>query len=586
MCGIFAYIGEKTNAASLVLEGLKSLEYRGYDSWGVAAKKNDGTLFIDKHTGKIGASTLPDMVSTIALGHTRWATHGGVTNENAHPHSDCTKKIVVVHNGIVENFKTLKEDLINKKHTFESETDTEVLSHLLEQYTGEGLPAKDAMLRLFETIKGLNAVIAFFPDSEEIIAMKNGSPLVIGRSDHEILLSSDVSAIIPYTNNVYYLEDYEMVLLTRNNISVFDNKGIILHPVFHKLDLGIEDISLGKFHSYMLKEIYEQPNILHHIAQRPLEEIKKLSDVIASSYGTYFVGCGTASYACLGGTYLFSKIAKRHVNACIASEFSYQEDFIKKGSLVIALSQSGETIEVTDSIKKAKQKGATIMAITNVEHSTLYRQADHTFLLSAGPEKAVASTKAYTSKIAILYRIACSLAGNDQYAITQLQKAADEVSRLYNESNIIHLLAKEIVNKDHIFVLGRGVSYSAALESSLKIKEVSYIHAEGFAGGELKHGVIALIQKGTPVVIFNPSDETYEDMLSSAHEVKARGGYIIGISDKPNSVYDTYIEVKDCGDITLIPNVVIAQLLGYFLAVEKGYDPDKPRNLAKSVTVK
>lgn len=586
MCGIFAYIGDKKNAGQLILEGLKSLEYRGYDSWGVAVRKNDGSVFIDKHTGKIGTSTLPEMLSTIGLGHTRWATHGGVTDENAHPHADCTNKIIVVHNGIVENFKQLKEELVQKNHIFLSETDTEVLAHLLEEYTSEGMPGKDAMLKLFGVIKGLNAVIAFFPDTEEIIAMKNGSPLVVGKSDHELLLSSDVSAIIPYTNNVYYLEDGEMVLLNRSSLTVYDIKGVVMHPQFHHLDLGIADISLGAFPTYMLKEMYEQPNILTHIAQRPQKEIDDLAQVIKQSYGTYFVGCGTASYACLGGTYLFSKIAKRHVNACIASEFSYQEDFIKKGSLVIALSQSGETIEVTDSIKKAKQKEATIMAITNVEHSTLARLADHKVLLNAGPEKAVASTKAYTSKIAILYRIASALNGSSEQAIQQLQKASSEVSRLCNESDTIHVLAKQMLDSDHIFVLGRGISYSAALESALKIKEVSYIHAEGFAGGELKHGVIALVQKRTPVIIFNPEDETYEDMLSSAHEVKARGGYIIGIADKPNPVYDTFIHVKDCKDITLIPQVVVAQLLGYFLAIEKGYDPDKPRNLAKSVTVK
>ena len=336
----------------------------------------------------------------------------------------------------------------------------------------------------------------------------------------------------------------------------------------------------------MIKEIYEQPMILRHLAVNREHDIDALAEAIRKAYGTFFVGCGTASFACLAGTYLFSKIAKRHVNSCVASEFAYLEDFIKDTSLVVALSQSGETIEVISSVRDAKKKGAKIMAITNVAESTLYRLADLKMTLNAGPEKAVASTKAYTAKIAILYLLAYTLAGKQKAGIDHLTQAADEVVKLCTNAGRVKELADSIKDKEHIFIMGRGVSYPAALESALKIKEVSYIHAEGFAGGELKHGVIALIEKGTPVILYNPEDETYEDTLSSAHEVKARGAHIIGISSKPHEIYDEYIEVGNCNDATIIPHVVVAQLLGYYLAIGRGKDPDKPRNLAKSVTVK
>ena len=336
----------------------------------------------------------------------------------------------------------------------------------------------------------------------------------------------------------------------------------------------------------MLKEISEQPKILRNIRETQNTEIRKAADEISSSYGTYLIGCGTASYACLAGTYLFSKIAHRHVNFAIGSEFSYLLDFLKENSLIFALSQSGETIDIISSVKKAQEKKAKLLSMTNSLGSSLYRMSDYNLLLHAGPEKAVASTKAYTAKISFLYLIAHQIAGTFGNGKIQLLKAVDEITQIIQNKSSIKSLAAKMKDHKSIFILGRGVSYAAALESALKIKEVSYIHAEGFAAGELKHGVIALIEKGTPVVIFNPEDETYEDTLSAAHEVSARGAHVIGVSSKKDKVYDTFIEVKNCGDATIIPNVVIAQLLGYFLALEKGLDPDKPRNLAKSVTVK
>lgn len=586
MCGIFGYIGTNQHAGSMILDGLKTLEYRGYDSWGVAAKKDDGSLFIEKHVGKIGDASLPSFKTHIGIGHTRWATHGGVTDKNAHPHTDCTKKIVIVHNGIVENFETLKADLKKKKHTFVSETDSEVIAHLIEEmYKTEPNKVK-VMQKLRSKITGLNAVIAFFPEDESIYIIKNGSPIVVGEGDNGYFIASDTSAIIAHTKRISFLEDDEMLELANGGIKLFDRNAKVQKVSFTSLEYSAKSAEKGTFKHFMLKEISEQPQILRNIVETQKTEIKKAADKIKNAYGTYLIGCGTASYACLAGTYLFSKIAHRHINFAIGSEFSYLHDFLKENSLVFALSQSGETIDIISSVKKAKEKKAQLLSLTNSQGSSLYRMSDHNLLLHAGPEKAVASTKAYTAKISFLYLIAHELDGSFDMGKTNMKKAIDEISTLIENKSTIKSLAAKIKNNKSVFILGRGVSYAAALESALKIKEVSYIHAEGFAAGELKHGVIALIEKGTPVILFNPEDETYEDTLSAAHEVSARGAHVIGVSSKNDKVYDTFIEVKNCGDATIIPNVVIAQLLGYFLALEKGLDPDKPRNLAKSVTVK
>ncbi len=585
MCGIFAYSGKKNNAGDLILNGLKTLEYRGYDSWGVAVKKSSGEIYIEKHTGKIGEATLPPLNTTIGIGHTRWATHGGVTEANAHPHTDCKKEIIVVHNGIVENYEVLKKDLLAKGHIFLSETDTEVIAHLIEEEKKTNTNLEQIILKVFTTLHGLNAIIVFNPQTDEFFTIKNGSPLVFGHTNDDSIVASDAIALLPYTQKAYFLEDNELLTVSPRGFALCNLDGKTKQIEFTDLKITKEEVSLGDFPHYMIKEIHEQPRVLQNILDSQIKNITLLAEIIKQAYGTYFIGCGTASYAGLAGTYLFSKIAKKHVNASIASEFTYLEDFLKETSLVVALSQSGETIDVLSSLKKAKEKGAKIMAVTNAVGSTLYRLADYKFLLNAGPEKAVCSTKVYTAKIATLYLLSLSVVDKLQTA-HNLQKAIDEVKEVLKNKSSIQSLAESMKNKEHIFILGRGISYPTALESTLKIKEVSYIHAEGFAGGELKHGVIALVEKGTPVIVYNPEDETYNDSLSSAHEVKARGAYVIGISSKNNPVYDTFIPVANCGDITIIPNVVVAQLLGYYLAVAKGFDPDKPRNLAKSVTVK
>lgn len=585
MCGIFGYVGRETNAGDIILEGLKALEYRGYDSWGVAIKIKN-SIFLQKQVGKIGDAKLPKLKSEVGIGHTRWATHGGVTKENSHPHTDCKNKVVIVHNGIIENFQELKNKL-NKKHTFKSETDTEVVAHLIEEKLQKESNVKKTILEVFKNLQGLNALIIFLPKEEEFYTIKNSSPLIFGfdEKNSASYIASDSSAILPYTNNLYFLEDNELLVVSRKNHQLFDSNLKNKNLKFTKLEVPKQLLSLGSYPHYMIKEIMEQPKVIENILATQKQNIKHLAQMVKEAYGTYLIGCGTASYAALAGTYILSKIAKRHVNFSIGSEFEYLVDFLKVSSLVIALSQSGETIDTISAVKKAKEKGARVASITNVLGSTLYRISDYKVLLNAGQEKAVCSTKAFVAKIVILYLLAYTLKNQYEIGADHLKKAVIETHKLL-DSQLVKKLGLSLKNKKHIFILGRGVSYPAALESALKIKEVSYIHAEGFAGGELKHGVIALIEKGIPVIVYNPQDETYADTLSSANEVKARGAYVIGISSTNNSVFDEFIEVKNCGDATIIPHVVVAQLLGYYLAVALGYDPDKPRNLAKSVTVK
>jgi len=603
MCGIFGYIGKRKDASQIVFEGLKQLEYRGYDSWGIVVKSQSikesksQSLIVEKHVGKIGNSKIDSSLiissSSLALGHTRWATHGGVTQANAHPHLDCTGRIAVVHNGIVENFQDLKKVLIKKGHKFKSETDTEVIAHLIEEEIKSrrvkelknGRVLFNAVRNVFLKLAGLNAIVVL--TDGELVAAKNGSPLVLGYGKGEYFVSSDAAALLPHTREVIFLEDRQMALINSSGIEIFDLTGNKKEVKKQKLDWKIEQTELGKYPHFMIKEINEQPDIIAKIATNSVET-KKFASLVKDAFGTFFVACGSASYAALCGTYLFSKVAKKHVNFSIGSEFNYLEDYIHKGTLVIPISQSGESIDVIEPVIRAKKKGAKIAAIVNVLGSTLYREADFNLLLPAGPEKAVVATKSLTAMVATLIQIAFSLAGKEEMAKKLLLAAAKNVERILHGAELekIKKLASFLKDKEHVYVIGRGLSYPTALEATLKLKETCYVHAEGLAGGELKHGSIALIDMGTPCIVFAPNDETYEAIISNAAEVKARGGYIVGIGPKNNEVFDFWITTGDLAEATMIPQIVIAQLLAYFIAVGKGFDPDKPRNLAKSVTVK
>lgn len=592
MCGIFGYIGRRSDAPTLILEGLKTLEYRGYDSWGIAAKQND-KIILEKHVGKIGNSKLNSRLlhlkSGLAIGHTRWATHGGVTIENAHPHVDCKQQIAVIHNGIIENFQELKKELQDKKHTFVSETDTEVAAHLIEEHLKKDGFAT-AVRKSFNQLKGMNAIVVMSSKSSEIVAAKNGSPLVIGIGSKEFFLASDAAGILKYTKKVLFLEDNKMVILGKTLKLISLPEGAEAKPKFTTLAWKFEEAEMGKYPHFFIKEIHEEPRIIENTALNSLISAQKLAALIDKAFGIFLIACGSASYAAIGGTYLFSKIAKKHVNFSIGSEFKYMEDFITDKTLIIPISQSGESIDVIEPVSRMqKTKHAKVAAIVNVLGSTLYRIADYKLLLESGPEKAVVATKSFSAMLAVLILTAYTLAGKQKKGQQLLTRAAKNVKQILSEQYIkkIKIVADGLKNKEHIYVIGRGLSYAAALEATLKIKEATYIHAEAFPGGELKHGVIALIEKGTPCIVFAPNDETYFDIISNAQEIKARGGYIIGIGPRENLVFDEFLNTDDIEEATLLPQVTIAHLLGYYLALARGMkDPDKPRNLAKSVTVK
>jgi glucosamine--fructose-6-phosphate aminotransferase (isomerizing) len=586
MCGIFGYVGPRTDAGNIVLEGLKTLEYRGYDSWGVAAKKADGSLVVEKHVGKIGNATLPEMSSSMAIGHTRWATHGGVTDANAHPHVSDDNSVVVVHNGIVENFESIKQSLEQKGYQFKSETDTEVIAHLASEIKKTEPDLRQVALKTFYQLEGLNGIIFFFPKEEVILAIKNGSPLIYGKGQKESFLSSDISALLPYTREVYFFEDGDLLEISQNQTHFFTVDGKPLDVQFKTLDMDPKQALLGEYPDFMTKEMHEQPIIVQELMSRDESVYQKFAEFIKQSEQTYFVGCGTAFYASLTGKYIFSKIANKQIHIGEGSEFGYLAGFMSPKTLLMPFSQSGETIDLINSVRLSKQKGARIVSVLNTYGSTLDRISEASFLLNAGIEKCVLSTKAFTAKVSFLLLTAHAYNNTFEQGKKDLEIAVTEAQKLLSDDKMFAIIGKKLQNAQDIFVLGRGISYPTALESALKIKESSYIHAEGFAAGELKHGVIALIEEGTPVIVYNPEDETYEDTLSSAHEVKARGAYVIGISSKSNPVYDAYIEVKKCGEAVVIPNVVAAQLMAYNITKGKGLDPDKPRNLAKSVTVK
>ncbi|OGG08648.1 glutamine--fructose-6-phosphate aminotransferase [Candidatus Gottesmanbacteria bacterium RBG_16_43_7] len=594
MCGIFGYVGKRKTASDLVLAGLKALEYRGYDSWGIAAvpiarRESKSKILVTKKTGHIDKIITPDLPpSHLALGHTRWATHGGVTDANAHPHLDCTGNLALIHNGIIENYLELKQKVLAAGHKLISDTDSEIAVHLIEEYCKTMMPTK-AVQKAFCEITGLNAFIVLSLTDQRLIAVRNGSPLVVGFGTSENFVASDALALIPHTKQVHFMEDNQLALVSAGGIMLFnatDGREIELRK--QKLDWSIEQTVKGNYPFYTLKEIYEQPAILADIAANYESTSQKLAEIIKKSFGSYLVGCGTAAHACMAGSYLFSALAKRHINWALGSEFGFVQDFLTPKSLVIALSQSGETMDTLDSVNKAHQKGARVFALVNVLGSTLYRVADYKTLIGAGPEKGVASTKAFTAKLAHLVMLSYALGGNVNQGKLLITQASKAVSNVLVDKNrgIIRALAKKIAEKQHLYVIGRGISYPIALEAALKIKEISYIHAEGLAGGELKHGPLALVEPGIPCLVFAPLDETYNAILAGAMEMKARGGYIIGISPLAHETFDYYIPVTDIGIATAIPNVVIAQLMAYELAIAHGLDPDKPRNLAKSVTVR
>jgi glucosamine--fructose-6-phosphate aminotransferase (isomerizing) len=592
MCGIFGYVGSRSDVPQLILTGLKKLEYRGYDSWGIAVDHDSG-IKVEKRVGKIGDAETSLPSARAGIGHTRWATHGGVTDANAHPHLDCSGKLAVIHNGIVHNYRELRAELAARGHTFHSQTDTEAVAHLMEEELANAAEGDDRLVRAlmttFRQLDGLNAIAVLDVETGHIAAAKNGSPLTLGWAEDGGMLASDYSALLEHTRRMTFLDEDQAALLTPDEVRIYDvESGERIAPEITEVEWQAEAAELHGFPDFMTKEIHEQPHVLRRIARERVDDATALAALIRDASETHLVGCGTAAHAALAGQYLLARIAGHRAFYANGSEFGYLERFLGPGSLVVAHSQSGETIDVLDSVREAKRRGVTLASLVNVEGSTLYRMSDRAVLLGAGPERCVLATKSFTAKLAVALLTAHALEGDPSTATVLIERAAEEIEAMLADGrrDQIRQIAEHIYTQEHLYVIGRGPSYPLALETALKIKEVSYLHAEGFAGGELKHGVIALIDEGTPCIALVPNDETRDDILSGAMEIKARGGYIIGIAPENVDVFDVHIPVADLGEASIIPQAVPGQLLGYYLALLRGHDPDKPRNLAKSVTVK
>ncbi|MBI5155636.1 glutamine--fructose-6-phosphate transaminase (isomerizing) [Candidatus Peregrinibacteria bacterium] len=591
MCGIFGYVGSRPDAGGLVIEGLKNLEYRGYDSWGVAWKEGSA-MEVRKDTGKISHLNPEDFggdTSHIAIAHTRWATHGGVTKVNAHPHLSCDGTIAVIHNGIVENFDELKKELTKKGHTFLSETDTEVVAHLVEEEMKKtndfGAAFRQACIRC----KGRNAFLALHTQSQTLVAARTGSPLIVGVGSDGYYIASDTPAFLKHTRTVQYIDDGEMVVTDGKHILFYD---IATGEERMKREIAItwnpEQAEKGDYAHYMLKEIMDQKESVARAVNQDEKDIETVAKAINEAKGTFLVGCGTAGKACMAAEYFFSVVAEKHVNFAPASEFKLYHHFLKPESLLIVVSQSGETADVLEAMRVAKSKGSKVLAIVNVQGSTIAREADYTVQINAGPERAVASTKALTGQLAVLLLIAYALTGKLKEGKKLLLETSSMINDMLNPRYVERLrqLSELIKRKEDLYIIGKSWNYPMALESAIKIQEVSYIHAEGFAGGELKHGPIALIEQGTPCIALMGKDEVTTDMISNATQLKSRGGFVIGVSPQKYDAFNEWIKVPDAGNAQAIVNIIPIQVLAYFLAVQRGKDPDMPRNLAKSVTVK
>ena len=607
MCGIVGYLGTK-NASEVIVDGLSKLEYRGYDSAGVAVC-NDGELEIRKFKGRLAVLAEDieknEMKGHLGIGHTRWATHGEPSDVNSHPHFNMDKTIAVVHNGIIENYMELKEELKEDGVEFRSETDTEVIVHLVDKYYEGNL--LDAVYKTVARLRGAYALGVICKDNEdELVAVRKDSPLIAGVGEGENFIASDIPALLKYTRKVYFLENGEVVHIKGDELKIYDAERNPVEKEIYDVKWDIEAASKGGYDCFMLKEINEQPEGVKNTLERRIDEngnivldgIHLTKEDLDNINRIYIVACGTAYHAGLLGKNALEKYLKVPVITDIASEFRYSDNFVDEHSLVILVSQSGETADTLAVLRDSKAKGAKILAVTNVVGSSISREADEVFYTWAGPEIAVASTKAYTTQITSLYMIALNFAlekgtiTKEEYleTIEKMKKLPEKIQNVIDNQDKIKEIAEKIVSKEHVFFLGRGVDYSLAMEGSLKLKEVSYIHSEAFAAGELKHGTIALIEEGTPVISVATQEKLFEKMVSNMQEVKARGAFVASIAQEHNKsvekVSDEVIYIPNCDDM-LVPIVAVVpmQLLAYYVSTMKGLDVDKPRNLAKSVTV-
>lgn len=607
MCGIVGYVGTQA-ASEIILDGLSRLEYRGYDSAGISVLKNDH-ITTEKKQGRLSvlADTLAEspIEGNLGIGHTRWATHGAPSDENSHPHYNEDRSISVVHNGIIENYLDLQKDLIAKGYNFTSETDTEVVAHLLDLYYDGDI--FEALYKVLDVVEGAYALGILHKDHpDQLICARKDSPLVIGVGEGENFIASDVPALLKYTKNVYFLENDEVAVLTKEGIEVFNKNKEKVAKEKVVITWDLDQATKGGYPHFMLKEIYEQPKGIEDTLKRRTDEngyfdfsdISLTKEDLNKINNIYIIACGTAFNAGLQGKFALQKIAKIKADTDISSEFRYSDPFIDDKSLVILLSQSGETLDTLAALREAKAKGAKTLAITNVIGSSVAREADDVIYTLAGPEIAVASTKAYTTQVAVFYMLSLYLAkekgiiADEEYKQIrdELYAIPEKIEEVFKFEDKIEAMATKITKSDNGFFLGRGLDYSVAVEGALKVKEVSYMHTEAFAAGELKHGTIALIEDGIPVIALATQMPLFEKSISNIKEVKARGAYVLGITQTGNTlieeVADDIIYLPEVSDlISGLLSIIPMQLLAYHISNLRGIDVDKPRNLAKSVTV-
>jgi glucosamine--fructose-6-phosphate aminotransferase (isomerizing) len=588
MCGIVGCVAEEP-VAGILLEGLKRVEYRGYDSAGMATVSG-GVLGVRKGSGRVSEieekQKLSAMPGNTGMAHTRWATHGGVTDENAHPHASCKELVAVIHNGIIENYLPLKKSLSARGHRFKSETDTEVIAHLVEEEYRRTKDPLKATMASTKKLKGQYAIALMFQDRPDImIGARKDAPLIVGVGRGKMFLASDVLAFIGHTDRTIFLDNHEVVELTKDRVKIVGPSGKEIKRRPNQVAWELSDVSKSDFAHYTLKEINEQPQTIISASVQEPKKVKEFARAIRKAKSLFITASGTSYHAGLLMKYRLNKEARIRVDAVVAGELKEHAGFLGKGSVVVAFSQSGETADVLEAVKETKKRGAKVYSIVNAAGSTLARESDGVLLLNCGPEVGVAATKSFTAQVMVASMVVDAVLGKKRSnGIKELSAAVTEALKSDEQ---IRDLTYEYRDRPDFYFVARGYESPVAMEGALKLKELSYIHAEGMPASELKHGTLALIEKGTPVVVLNPSGDLHIDSLSNAEELRARGADVIGISDVKDEVYRYYIEVpKVQPKFTPIVEAIPLQLLAYHMAVAKRNDPDYPRNLAKSVTVK
>ncbi len=589
MCGIVGFVGD--GAAPFVVNGLRNLEYRGYDSAGVATLDN-GRLRWGKDVGQLAQVEekcgLSGFSGRVAIGHVRWATHGGVTQANAHPHLDCYQQIAVVHNGIIENYQELRRRL-EPEHKFVSQTDTEVIPHLIGEHARDGTSLEEAVLQTLKELEGSYAFLAVSArEPEKIVGACKDEPLLIGLGGEGNFIASDVTAFLKETRQVIPVEAGEIAVLERDKVTLLDKEGRTIKREPEEIQWQWDEATRKGYDFFMLKEIMEQPQAIRRALSQDYSLIMDMALDILKAGQVIFTACGTSRYAALLGRYLFSRVGRKFSDVVMASEFQYFSDSLDRNTLVIAVSQSGETADVLEGVRVAKRNGATIFSVVNRAGSLLAKMSDKVLYLNCGPEISVAATKSFLGQIVIFYLLAFAM-------VNKLDRCRGKIERISsliedncrgNGDKLIEI-ALRLREKGDCYFIARGSNLHIASEGALKLKEISYIHADGMPAGELKHGTLALIEPETPVIAICPCDYTFNDTLSNIEEAKARGAFVIGVSDQRQDIFDEWIEIPEVDEIFYpLVTVVPLQLLAYHTAIAKGLNPDKPRNLAKSVTVK